>query len=85
LLIAIERHQLESLMLTPAAAMALADYPTIVLDDDAVTHLSHGRPLPPTGFDGPVAALDHAGRLIAVLADRDDRARPRVVLAPAGR
>jgi tRNA pseudouridine55 synthase len=85
LLTAIERHQLESLMLAPAAAMALADYPTVVLDDDAVTHLSHGRPLPPTGFDGPVAALDHAGRLIAVLADRDDRARPRVVLAPAGR
>jgi tRNA pseudouridine55 synthase len=82
---AIEQRRLESLMLTPAAAMALADYPTIVLDEDAVIRLSYGRPLPRTGFDGPVAALDHAGRLIAVLTDHDDQARPRVVLAPAGR
>jgi tRNA pseudouridine55 synthase len=82
-LTAIEQRELDTLLLTPAAAMALADYPTVVLDDDAVARLVHGRPLAPTGFDGPVAALDHTGRLIAVLADRDDRARPRVVLAPA--
>lgn len=80
---AIEEGEVESVMLRPAAAMALADYPTVVLDDDAVTRLTHGRPLPPTGFDGPVAALDGAGRLVAVLEDRDGRARSKVVLVPA--
>jgi tRNA pseudouridine55 synthase len=83
LLTAIEQGTLHPLLVTPAAAMALADYPTVVLDDDAVALLAHGRPLAPTGFDGPVAAIDQAGRLIAVLTDRDDRARPHVVLAPA--
>jgi tRNA pseudouridine55 synthase len=79
---AIRERELDAVMLSPAAAMALADYPTVVLDDDAATRLSHGRPLPPTGFDGPVSAVDGAGRLIAVLVDRDGRARPKVVLAP---
>jgi tRNA pseudouridine55 synthase len=83
-LAAIERRELEELLLTPAAAMALADYPTVVLDDDAVIRLVHGRPLAPTGFEGPVAALDRTGGLIAVLTDRDDRARARVVFVPAG-
>jgi tRNA pseudouridine55 synthase len=82
---AIRESEPQSLMLTPAAAMALADYPTIVLEDDAVTHVSNGRPLAPTGFDGPVSAVDGAGRLIAVLVDREGRARPKVVLAPSGR
>jgi tRNA pseudouridine55 synthase len=81
---AITEHALESIMMSPAAAMALADYPTVVLDDDAVIHLTHGRPLAPTGFDGPVAALDGAGRLVAVLTDRDNQARSQVVLAPSG-
>jgi tRNA pseudouridine55 synthase len=81
---AISDQALESIIMSPAAAMALADYPTVVLDDDAVIHLAHGRPLPPTGFDGPVAALDGAGRLVAVLSDRDHQARSQVVLAPAG-
>jgi len=83
LLAAIGQRRLHTLLVTPAAAMALADYPTVVLDDDAVASLAHGRPLAPTGFDGPVAALDGTGRLIAVLTDRDGRARPSVVLAPA--
>ena len=74
---------LESILVSPAAAMALADYPTVVLDDDAVIRLIHGRPLPPTGFDGPVAALDGAGRLVAVLTDRDNQARSQAVLATA--
>lgn len=79
---AIAQQRLNTLLVRPAAAMALADYPTIVLDDDAVTRLFHGRPLPATGIDGPVAAIDRSGDLIAVLEDRDEWARSRVVLAP---
>jgi tRNA pseudouridine55 synthase len=78
---AIAHQRLDAVLMRPAAAMALADYPTVVLDDDAVTRLSHGRPLPATGLHGPVAALDHAGDLVAVLEDRDEWARPRLVLA----
>jgi tRNA pseudouridine55 synthase len=77
----IARRQLATVLVRPAAAMALADYPTVVLDDDAVTRLAHGRPLPATGLDGPVAAVDDAGDLVAVLEDRDGLARSKVVLA----
>lgn len=80
---AIADGQLEDLLLSPAAALTLADYPTVVLEDDAATQLSHGRPLPATGLDGPVAAVDRAGTLVAVVADTDGRARPLVVLTPA--
>ena len=79
---AIERRELDRVLVAPAAAMALADYPTTVLDAAAVTALSHGRPLPATGLQGPVAALDAAGRLVAVVTDRDGAARSDVVLAP---
>jgi tRNA pseudouridine55 synthase len=75
--------RLADVLLTPAAAMALADYPTLVLDDDAASQLSHGRPLPPTGRSGPVSAIDARGRLVAVIADRDGMARPQVVCLPA--
>jgi tRNA pseudouridine55 synthase len=80
---AIAAGGLDGLLLTPAAAMAQAEYPTVVLADDAVSQLSHGRPIAPTGHDGPVAALDAGGTLIAVVADDDGRARPLVVLTPA--
>ncbi|HSK97228.1 MAG TPA: tRNA pseudouridine(55) synthase TruB [Euzebyales bacterium] len=80
---AIARHELADLLVSPAAAMAMADYPTVVLDDDAVTRLSHGRPLPATGLAGPVAAVDAGGDLVAVVEDRDAWARSKVVLASA--
>jgi tRNA pseudouridine55 synthase len=80
---AIAAGRLDELLLTPAAAVAQAEYPTVVLADDAVSQLSHGRPIAPTGHDGPVAALDADGTLIAVVADDDGRARPLVVLTPA--
>lgn len=80
---AILRGDLTELLLSPAAALAQAQYPTVVLAADAVSQLSHGRPIAPTGHDGPVAAVDAAGDLVAVVADVDGRARPLAVLAPA--
>jgi tRNA pseudouridine55 synthase len=75
--------RLDELLVTPAAALARADYPSVVLPGDAVSQLSHGRPIAPTGHEGAVAALDEAGRLIAIVADDDGRARPQIVFAPA--
>ncbi|HWD46866.1 MAG TPA: hypothetical protein VHM23_24685 [Actinomycetota bacterium] len=43
--------------------------------------MANGRALEPTGRPGPVAAVGPDGRLVAVVEDRDGRARPRVVLA----
>lgn len=80
---AIMGGRIDEVLRSPAAAMARAGYPTVVLDADAAAHLAHGRPLPPTGRDGPVCALDPDGRLVAVVADDDGMARPRVVCAPA--
>jgi tRNA pseudouridine55 synthase len=69
-------------LLSPAESVA--DYPAVVLDEGRATALRHGRPLPPTGKDGPVAALDPSGTLLAMVADEGGSARPLVVLAPAG-
>ena len=63
----------------PAAAMATT--PTRALDTDEAAALANGRALGPTGRPGPVAAVGPDGRLVAVVEDRDGRARPRVVLA----
>jgi tRNA pseudouridine55 synthase len=76
---AIATGALPEIVLTPAAAMQQAEYPSVVLTQDAATQLSHGRPIAATGHHGPVAALDAEGRLIAVVSDSDRRARPAVV------
>ncbi|HUH08829.1 MAG TPA: tRNA pseudouridine(55) synthase TruB [Egibacteraceae bacterium] len=61
---------------------AVADYPSVVVSDADARQLSHGRPLSATGVDGPVAALDSQGTLLAMLEDRDGAARPLAVLSP---
>ena len=71
--------RLGEVLLSPAEAVA--DYPTITLDADAARALTHGQPLPALGLDGPVAALDSFGRLLAMIANRDGAARPLTVLA----
>jgi tRNA pseudouridine55 synthase len=45
--------------------------------------LAHGGPLAPAGITGPYAVFDPAGEVIAIVSDRDGRARAEVVLAPA--
>ncbi len=45
--------------------------------------LSHGGPLDPVGIDGPYAVFGPAGGLIAIVSERDGRARAEIVLAPA--
>nr|WP_232534266.1 tRNA pseudouridine(55) synthase TruB [Plantactinospora sp. KBS50] len=45
--------------------------------------LGHGGPLTPAGIPGPYAVLGADGRLIAIVSERDGKARPEIVLAPA--
>jgi tRNA pseudouridine55 synthase len=71
--------KLAAAVLDPAAAMAST--PTRALDAGEAAALANGRALEPTGRPGPVAAVGPDGRLVAVVEDRDGRARPRVVLA----
>jgi tRNA pseudouridine55 synthase len=71
--------KLAAAVLDPAAAMATT--PTRGLDGEEAAALANGRALEPTGRPGPVAAVGPDGRLVAVVEDRDGRARPRVVLA----
>lgn len=51
--------------------------------DDARV-LSHGGPLSTVGIDGPYAVFGPDGEVIAIVSERDGRARPDVVLKPAG-
>lgn len=62
-------------------AEALADHPAVVVDEDTAQAVVHGRAIPATGHEGPVAVLDAGRHLLAMVADQDDRARPLVVLA----
>ncbi|MFI5834475.1 tRNA pseudouridine(55) synthase TruB [Micromonospora sp. NPDC051300] len=45
--------------------------------------LSHGGPLAPAGIAGPYAVFGPAGGVIAIVSERDGRARAEIVLAPA--
>jgi tRNA pseudouridine55 synthase len=65
-------------LLSPAEAVA--DYPAFTVDATAASALAHGRPLPATGLDGPVAALSTSGQLLAMVADREGAAWPLTVL-----
>jgi tRNA pseudouridine55 synthase len=53
-------------------------------DADEARVLSHGGSLPPVGIAGPYAVFGPDGTVLAVVSERDGRARPDVVLAPAG-
>jgi tRNA pseudouridine55 synthase len=78
----VDAGRLEDALLTPAEA--LADYPAVTLDEGDAQAISHGRPLPPTGKEGPVAALAPDGTLLAVVEDAEGAARPLVVLVAGG-
>jgi tRNA pseudouridine55 synthase len=70
------------LTVLPMADAARAAFRARDLSDDEARALGHGRPLEPTGEPGPVAAIAPDGSLVALLDDRDGRARPLVVFAP---
>ncbi|WP_203815810.1 tRNA pseudouridine(55) synthase TruB [Paractinoplanes ferrugineus] len=58
-------------------------FPRRTASADEAKVLSHGGPLPPVGIDGPYAVFDPAGEVLAIVSERDGRARAEIVLAPA--
>lgn len=79
-------EQLErELTVLPMATAARAAFTVRAVTSAEAVELGFGRRLAATGQGpGPVAAIDPTGRLVALLADVGDQARPVLVLAPAG-
>ncbi|WP_439427834.1 tRNA pseudouridine(55) synthase TruB [Micromonospora sp. LA-10] len=67
----------------PLDAAAARFFPRRDATVDETRVLSHGGPLTPAGITGPYAVFDPAGGLIAIVSERDGRARAEIVLAPA--
>ncbi|MEV1289998.1 tRNA pseudouridine(55) synthase TruB [Micromonospora sp. NPDC049679] len=67
----------------PLAAAADRFFPRRVASADEAKVLSHGGPLTEIGIAGPYAVFDPDGGLLAVVSERDGRARAEIVLAPA--
>src|SRR6185312_12616923 len=53
------------------------------VDAELAADLSHGRPLPPAELPGTYGVFGPDGAVIALVSEREGRARPVVVLAPA--
>ncbi len=68
----------------PLAAVAARLMDRRDVDADEARILSHGGPLPADGRSGPYAVFDPDGRVLAVVSERDNKARAEVVLKPAG-
>ncbi len=84
---------LEQLEVDPTLSLPLDDavgvaFPRRDVDADLAADLSHGRPLPVAGIGGVYGVFAPDGRALALVSERGDgddrRARPVVVLAPAG-
>ncbi|MFG1778371.1 tRNA pseudouridine(55) synthase TruB [Micromonospora sp. NPDC049048] len=67
----------------PLAAAADRFFPRRDAGADEAKVLSHGGPLDPAGIPGPYAVFGPDGGLIAIVSERDGRARAEIVLAPA--
>ncbi|WP_405092920.1 tRNA pseudouridine(55) synthase TruB [Micromonospora sp. NBC_01392] len=67
----------------PLDAAAARFFPRRDATAEEARTLSHGGPLAPAGIAGPYAVFDPAGGLIAIVSERDGRARAEIVLAPA--
>jgi tRNA pseudouridine55 synthase len=67
----------------PLADAARRAFPQRTATPDEARVLSHGGPLQPVGITGPYAVFDAAGEVLAIVSERDGRARAEIVLAPA--
>jgi len=67
----------------PMAEAAARAFPRRDATEEEARVLSHGGPLAAVGIDGPYAVFDPAGTLLAIVSERDGRAKPEIVLAPA--
>jgi tRNA pseudouridine55 synthase len=67
----------------PMAEAARRAFPQREADADETRVLSHGGPLAPVGIEGPYAVFNAAGDVLAIVSERDGKARAEIVLAPA--
>ena len=67
----------------PMADAARQTFPQRTASPDEARVLSHGGPLEPVGIEGPYAVFGPAGELLAIVSEKDGRARAEIVLAPA--
>ncbi|MEV0327322.1 tRNA pseudouridine(55) synthase TruB [Micromonospora echinospora] len=67
----------------PLAAAADRFFARRDASPDEARVLSHGGPLAPAGIAGPYAVFGPAGNLLAIVSEREGRARAEIVLAPA--
>jgi tRNA pseudouridine55 synthase len=59
---------------------AVQHLPSVHLDPEEAVAASHGRPLGPTGIQGPYAVLDQEDALVGIYRDEGSMARPEVIL-----
>lgn len=64
----------------PTAVAAGRILPGREVDAGAARTLAHGGPLPAAGLTGPYAVYGPGGHLLAVVSEREGRARPEIVL-----
>ncbi|HET9517521.1 MAG TPA: tRNA pseudouridine(55) synthase TruB [Actinoplanes sp.] len=67
----------------PLAEAARQTFPQRTATTEQARVLSHGGPLEPVGIVGPYAVFDAAGEVLAIVSEREGKARAEVVLAPA--
>jgi tRNA pseudouridine55 synthase len=79
-----ELAERENPVTMPMAVAARRCFPQREADAEATRVLSHGGQLPAVGIAGPYAVFDPAGGLVAIVSERDGRARPEVVLTSGG-
>lgn len=67
----------------PLAEAARRAFPQREADAEETRVLSHGGPLQPVGIEGPYAVFNTDGDVLAIVSERDGKARAEIVLAPA--
>jgi tRNA pseudouridine55 synthase len=67
----------------PLAEAARQAFPQRTASAEETRVVRHGGPLPAAGIDGPYAVFDPDGVLLAVMSEKDGRARSEIVLNPA--
>jgi tRNA pseudouridine55 synthase len=66
----------------PLPAAADRCFPRRDATEEEARTLSHGGPLLPAGIPGPYAVFAPDGTVLAIVSERDGRARPEIVLVP---
>jgi tRNA pseudouridine55 synthase len=64
-------------------AAARQAFPQRTATEEEAKVLSHGGPLTPVGIAGPYAVFSPSGQVLAIVSERDGRARAEIVLAAA--